>query len=88
VAAQRPVRLSYDTGGQGDCRLRVVRPVAVEQRAGYWYLHAYCLERRADRVFRLDRIAAVSEAEERRWDSRDTPSPELLSAAAQAPPIR
>jgi predicted DNA-binding transcriptional regulator YafY len=53
------VELTYDTGGQGDWTQRIVRPLAIEQRYGDWYMRAYCTLGQAERTFRLDRIGAV-----------------------------
>lgn len=52
------VEIEYvDSRGQGSVR-RVVC-LRLEGRAGLKYLHTRCLERRAPRVFRVDRIAAL-----------------------------
>ncbi|MFV9507853.1 MAG: WYL domain-containing protein, partial [Oscillochloridaceae bacterium umkhey_bin13] len=39
--------------------VRPVRPLRLERHATWWYLHAYCLQARAERCFRLDRLQAL-----------------------------
>ncbi|WP_296756865.1 WYL domain-containing protein [Roseiflexus sp.] len=53
---QRLVTIAYDTGGEGRITRRTVRPLGLERRGERWLLHAYCLQRRAERTFRLDRV--------------------------------
>jgi hypothetical protein len=53
---QRLVTIAYDTGGEGRVTQRTVRPLALERRGGGWLLRAWCLQRRAERTFRLDRV--------------------------------
>ena len=53
---QRLVTIAYDTGGEGRITRRTVRPLGLERRGDQWLLHAYCLQRRAERTFRLDRV--------------------------------
>jgi len=59
LARQDALEVIYDTGGQGAPSRRTVRPLALEQRAGCWYLRAYCSARQAERTFRVDRIVAI-----------------------------
>jgi hypothetical protein len=56
LTQQRLVTIAYDTGGEGRVTQRTVRPLALERRGERWLLHAYCLQRRAERTFRLDRV--------------------------------
>lgn len=53
------ITIDYDTGGSGHGECRTVRPLELEQRGGVWYLRAYCLRRRAERTFRVDRIRRI-----------------------------
>jgi predicted DNA-binding transcriptional regulator YafY len=53
---QRLVTIAYDTGGEGRITRRTVRPLGLERRGDNWLLRAYCLQRRAERTFRLDRV--------------------------------
>jgi hypothetical protein len=56
LTQQRLVTLAYETGGEGRSTRRTVRPLGLERRGERWLLHAYCLQRRAERTFRLDRV--------------------------------
>ena len=56
LTQQRLVTLAYETGGEGRITRRTVRPLGLERRGERWLLHAYCLQRRAERTFRLDRV--------------------------------
>jgi hypothetical protein len=56
LTQQRLVTIAYDTGGEGRITRRTVRPLGLERRGERWLLHAYCLQRRAERTFRLDRV--------------------------------
>ena len=78
---QRLVMIAYDTGGEGRLTRRTVRPLGLERRGERWLLHAYCLQRRAERTFRLDRVRGCALAPPAaRW----VPEP----AAAAAQPVR
>lgn len=70
LARQRLVIIDYERGGAGEVTRRTVRPLALERRAEGWYLHAWCVHRRAERTFRLDRVWAAA------------PAPRANSAAA------
>jgi hypothetical protein len=56
LTQQRLVTIAYDTGGEGRVTQRTVRPLALERRGDGWLLRAWCLRRRAERTFRLDRV--------------------------------
>ncbi|MGB9753550.1 WYL domain-containing protein [Roseiflexus castenholzii] len=58
IAQRRTVTIEYDVGGEGRVERRTVRPLELERRHDAWYLRAYCLRRRAERTFRLDRVRA------------------------------
>ena len=51
----------YDSGRAGPTA-RSIRPLAIEQRGDSWYTRAYCLLRRAEREFRLDRLLQIAPA--------------------------
>lgn len=55
VAERRELSFTYWTAGRGEASRRTVRPLERVLHQGYWYLHAFCLERRDRRLFRLDR---------------------------------
>jgi hypothetical protein len=81
LTQQRLVTLAYETGGEGRITRRTVRPLGLERRGDQWLLHAYCLQRRAERTFRLDRVRGCALAPPaERW------APEPAAAAVQ--PVR
>jgi hypothetical protein len=60
IAMSRKVIVDYvDRYGKSSSG-RVLFPFDLNYRAGYWYLGAYCTDRSGKRLFRLDRIKAVS----------------------------
>ncbi len=59
IETARKVRLTYQPVGRDAAVDRVVRPYALVNRVGVWYLTAYCELACADRTFRLDRIRGV-----------------------------
>lgn len=63
--AGRAVVIAYDAADGGEPRRRTIRPLELEARDGLWYIRAYCYARRAERVFRLDRIVALASAPNR-----------------------
>jgi len=58
IADNRAVELVYIAPHGGETT-RLVRPSALEERDAHIYMRAYCTLRRAERTFRLDRIAGV-----------------------------
>jgi hypothetical protein len=65
IAAGTSITLTYWTAGRGELTHRTVDPYRIEHRAGVPYLVAYCHTRRAERVFRVDRIREVTTNDER-----------------------
>ena len=61
IAVGQPLRLRYHGVG-ADASWRLVEPHRIERRRGHTYLRAYCRGRRAERLFRLDRIIACAPA--------------------------
>jgi hypothetical protein len=53
------LEIVYHTAGRGERTRRVVDPLRLEERGGAAYLIAYCHLRRAERVFRIDRIERI-----------------------------
>lgn len=82
VRSRQPITFTYQAAAAAHSTCRTVRPLSVEQQGDQWYLRAYCTARRAERTFRVDRIAAV-----RVWRCRAveaveaniSPSPPLMS---------
>jgi predicted DNA-binding transcriptional regulator YafY len=63
AAARRRVRISHQSG-QGVETERMVDPYGIVYLNGLWYLPAYCHLRQDLRVFRLDRITALTPTDE------------------------
>ena len=60
IAAHRRVELDYYTYGRDARTRRVIEPWDVYAAEGEWYVQAWCHAAQAERLFRLDRIRAVS----------------------------
>jgi len=60
VAARRQVEIEYYAFGRDEWTRRVVDPYAVFSASGQWYLSAYCHMVTDERLFRLDRVRAVT----------------------------
>jgi proteasome accessory factor B len=56
VLGRYPVRFGYRRHGQDDPMTRTLDPWGVVSRRGRWYVAGFDHDRRAERVFRLDRI--------------------------------
>jgi|GEM_PF-2210053 len=64
AAAQRSVRIDYDSASSGERTWRRVDPYAVAPRAGvFWELHGWCHRNRTIRTFALDRVYGVEVTE-------------------------
>lgn len=59
IDLRREVDMSYFSAGRAEISVRTVRPHGLAQRAGTWYLVAYCTDRKDMRVFRLSRIQSA-----------------------------
>jgi proteasome accessory factor C len=60
TSAHRQVELDYYTYGRDARTRRVIEPWDVYAAEGEWYVQAFCHAAQAERLFRLDRIRAVS----------------------------
>lgn len=58
ITEHAEVRFEYLGVGRGEREMRTVRPAELFSHRGQWYLSAYCLSRRDNRLFRVDRISA------------------------------
>jgi proteasome accessory factor C len=56
IHSHREVELDYFSESRGESTHRPVHPRALRYAQGHWYLSAYCLTRKGDRLFRVDRI--------------------------------
>jgi len=95
IAEHRELELTYWTAGRGEASRRTVRPLERILHQGYWYLHAYCTDRKDRRLFRLDRATdlaltdrpfvprAVDDAARFRRESIYEPSPYARVAAVR-----
>lgn len=79
IAALRDLTFEYRKPDAAP-ELRRVRPERLSQEDGFWYLHGLDLDKRAERVFRMDRMAAVADVA-RNGDGD-------LGSAADAPEVR
>ena len=61
---QQLVTITYQTGAGGPWSRRTVRPLSLDQRGDTCNLTAFCTSRRAERVFRLDRIGTCEPPDE------------------------
>jgi proteasome accessory factor C len=64
VAGRRRIRIDYAAASSGERAWRTVEPEVVFASAGHWYVPAWDVEADAERVFRVDRIAAVEDTGE------------------------
>ncbi len=58
IARREMIQLRY-ANEAGVCTERIVRPLRLERHEASWYLQAYCMLRRSERTFRVDRIGAL-----------------------------
>lgn len=65
IETARKVFLRYQATGRDAPTPRVVRPHALVNREGAWYLTGYCESAGAERTFRLDRIQEVELLDDR-----------------------
>lgn len=59
IVEHREVEFDYFSGGKGLTERRGVQPRELFSHRGQWYLSAFCLSRKDERLFRLDRIARL-----------------------------
>jgi proteasome accessory factor C len=80
----KQVELDYYTYGRDARTRRVIEPWDVYAAEGEWYVQAYCHAAQAERLFRLDRIRAVSVLDTTFAPPKDLP-PRRVFAAEGAP---
>lgn len=80
----REVEFDYLTGGRGKRERRTVRPYAVYLHRGQWYLTGYCLVRRGERLFRVDRISQLAVTPRAFEAPRASAAPEAAGAGETA----
>lgn len=59
IEEQREISFAYFSAARGEAAERRVRPLKRLVHQGYWYLYAYCCDRRDRRLFRLDRASGI-----------------------------
>jgi len=59
VVEKREVEFDYVGVARGEQEHRHVRPLELLSHRGQWYLRGFCLSRNGERLFRVDRIAAL-----------------------------
>jgi hypothetical protein len=85
IERRRLIEIGYQAA-EGPPSTRIVRPLLLEGHGDRWYLHAYCTMRRAERLFRVDRITALRELRgslRRRGRPRRQERPVLVTAPAR-----
>ncbi|WP_427868998.1 helix-turn-helix transcriptional regulator [Leucobacter luti] len=85
IEAGRRLAFSYrDTAGRASSRR--VAPIALSQGQGAWYLRAYCLDREAERTFRVDQMSDPRVLPGDAPGRASNPDPERLGGADPARP--
>jgi proteasome accessory factor C len=77
AAEGRVVEIVYTTLSRNDTTTRSIEPWVVFTSLGNWYTSGYCRLAEAERVFRLDRIRALSATDERFVPPASPPTPEV-----------
>jgi proteasome accessory factor C len=65
ILEHRELDLEYVSVGKGDRERRRVQPLELFSHRGQWYLQAFCLTRKGERLFRVDRIGSLTLTENR-----------------------
>lgn len=65
IVEHREVEFDYVGVARGEHEHRVARPLELKNHRGQWYLRAHCLTRNGERLFRLDRLAALKVNDQR-----------------------
>ncbi|MFV9507863.1 MAG: WYL domain-containing protein, partial [Oscillochloridaceae bacterium umkhey_bin13] len=60
IKHRRTLAITYTGSADRAPATRHIRPLRLERHGEHWYLHAYCLDRQAERCFRLDRMRTLS----------------------------
>ena len=59
IQERRKLRVDYYTAGRDTMSARTLRPYALVNHAGTWYVAAFCERRHAEAAFRVDRIKTL-----------------------------
>lgn len=89
VREERRVRLDYFTYSRDARTVREVDPYRVFAADGAWYTFGHCHSARGERLFRVDRVAAVEllDTRFRRPEGADEAPPSLLAVAPGTPRV-
>lgn len=82
IVEHRELSLDYAGLGRGEVEQRQVRPLELRSHRGQWYLSAFCLTRQGERLFRVDRIGALSLLDARFETSGAEGEPARIAAAS------
>jgi proteasome accessory factor C len=86
IAERREVVLEYFNESRAEVGSRPVRPRALSYAQGHWYLSAYCLTRKGDRHFRVDRIRTAKLTDRKFEPLLPEEQPQEAGAAPTPPP--
>jgi len=87
IEQHRRLELDYYTFGRDERTTRAVDPHRVYADQGQWYLAAYCHLVEGDRLFRVDRIAALRPLEQTFEPTGETPSQGVFSPRDDDPRV-
>ena len=87
VESHRRVRIDYYAYGRDERRERIVDPYRLHAAEGAWYLFGHCEDAGGDRVFRLDRIHAVTSLDETFEPPAELPPPALFRPSDDDPRV-
>ena len=79
ITEQRPIEIDYYSGGRDAMTSRTVDPARLVSHDGVWYLFGWCHRARADRVFRVERIRALTVTDSRFEGERAPGEPPTVS---------
>lgn len=60
IAQEKQIEINYQGVRDNSAQTRILEPIGIIHETGYWYIIAYCLERKDFRQFRSDRIQLVN----------------------------
>ena len=87
AAERRQVEIEYYTFARDVWSTRIVDPWRVQALDGNWYLEAFCHKADAPRVFRVDRVRAISTIEATFTAPEDLPPLDVFPGDAELPRI-
>lgn len=87
VSERLEIEFEYRALSHGGAEHRRARPLELFSHRGQWYLSAFCLTRNGPRLFRVDRLDALS-VTDARFDATELPPRPGFSAAEQSVRVR